>query len=252
MPEPANHKQQQRDKPAGNYFRDAARPLTSLVFVAPILAIYEVGVLVLGPQAMRNGADAWLRRFLELIGFGQYFLLPILPVGMLLAWHHMRRDRWQVSPRVLGLMLVEAIALAMVLTLIGGLQSRYLLETGDANTLLDTMLRPVKLAVVFCGAGVYEELLFRLMLMPALFGLARAAGADLKTGWIIAVVLNSLIFSLAHYNFITSGGESFALASFVFRSLAGVFFSLLFLYRGFGIAAGSHAIYDILVGLLRF
>jgi hypothetical protein len=36
---------------------------------------------------------------------------------------------------------------------------------------------------------------------------------------------------------------------FVFRFLAGVFFSVLFVYRGFGIAAGSHAAYDVLLGL---
>ena len=28
-----------------------------------------------------------------------------------------------------------------------------------------------------------------------------------------------------------------------------MFFSVVFIYRGFGIAAGSHAAYDILVGL---
>jgi hypothetical protein len=31
--------------------------------------------------------------------------------------------------------------------------------------------------------------------------------------------------------------------------VAGVFFALLFLYRGFGITAGTHALYDILVGI---
>jgi hypothetical protein len=29
-----------------------------------------------------------------------------------------------------------------------------------------------------------------------------------------------------------------------------MFFAVLFLVRGFGIAAGTHAVYDILVGLL--
>ena len=31
--------------------------------------------------------------------------------------------------------------------------------------------------------------------------------------------------------------------------LAGLFFAAVFLYRGFGIAAGSHAVYDILAWL---
>jgi hypothetical protein len=37
---------------------------------------------------------------------------------------------------------------------------------------------------------------------------------------------------------------------FVFRTVAGLFFSALFIYRGFGIAAGTHAAYDMLVGLV--
>ena len=234
------------------YFTESARPLTSLVFIAPILALYEGGVLLLGPQAMRNGADVWLRQLLNLVGFGQYFLLPLLTVFMLLAWHHMRHERWRVSGRVVLLMLVEAVAFAVLLTVLGSLQSTYLLEVTGGKTVMDTLLHPVKLAVAFCGAGIYEELLFRLMLMPAIATLAKWAGADIKLSWAIAVVLNSLLFSLAHYNFITPEGEPFALASFVFRTLAGLCFSLLFIYRGFGIAAGTHAFYDILVGLLRF
>ena len=66
--------------------------MVSLVFVTPILLIYEVGVLLLGPQAMRNGADLWLRHFLDATGFGQYFLLPLLTVFALLAWHHLTHE----------------------------------------------------------------------------------------------------------------------------------------------------------------
>ena len=36
---------------------------------------------------------------------------------------------------------------------------------------------------------------------------------------------------------------------FLFRMMAGVFFALLFQLRGFGVAAGTHACYDVLVGL---
>jgi hypothetical protein len=39
--------------------------------------------------------------------------------------------------------------------------------------------------------------------------------------------------------------------SFLFRFLAGICFSLVFIYRGFGIAAGSHALYDILMGMFH-
>jgi hypothetical protein len=57
-----------------------------------------------------------------------------------------------------------------------------------------------------------------------------------------------LLFSAAHY--IGPLGDSFALYSFTFRAVAGLFFAMLFLLRGFGIAAGTHFFYDLLVGLL--
>jgi hypothetical protein len=80
----------------GDYWEQSRRPLASLAFVTPLLAIYELGVLWLGPQAMRNGADVWLRQWLDGVGFSQYFLLPILTLGMLLAWHYTTRDPWRV------------------------------------------------------------------------------------------------------------------------------------------------------------
>ncbi len=42
---------------------------------------------------------------------------------------------------------------------------------------------------------------------------------------------------------------SFDPFSFSFRVSAGVFFGVLFVTRGFGIAAGTHALYDIIVSL---
>ena len=80
------------DALGGDYWQQSRRPLVSLAFVAPLLLIYEAGILWLGPQAMRNGADVWLRQLLDLLGFSQYFLLPLLTVGLLAGWHHVTRQ----------------------------------------------------------------------------------------------------------------------------------------------------------------
>jgi len=89
-------------QPADGYWVESRRPLASLIFITPFLITYEVGVLVLHfgdvqPEQVRNGADVWLRQFLGLIGFGQYFLLPILTVCVLLAWHYTTRQSWRLS-----------------------------------------------------------------------------------------------------------------------------------------------------------
>jgi hypothetical protein len=96
------------------------------------------------------------------------------------------------------------------------------------------------------GAGLYEELLFRVALVSAL-----ANGARLALGWtrgtsgVVATILGALIFSAFHY--VGPYGEDWALQSFTFRAIAGLMFSALYLTRGFGITAWTHAMYDVLV-----
>ena len=74
-----------------------------------------------------------------------------------------------------------------------------------------------------------------------------------RPSMVVAVLLSSLMFAAAHY--VGQYGDPVDWADsrfwfgFIFRCVAGVFFSVLFIYRGFGIAAGTHAGYDILVGL---
>jgi len=85
-----------------SYLKETRRPLPSLVFVAPLLLVYEIGILCFGPHAMRNGADVWLRHLLDWIGLGQYFLLPILTIFTLLAWHHLTREPWRFAPQLMG------------------------------------------------------------------------------------------------------------------------------------------------------
>src|SRR5262249_40917535 len=57
---------------SGSYWSLTRRPLPCLLFVLPILAAYEVGVLWLGgasAEASRTGADAWMRNGLATLGF---------------------------------------------------------------------------------------------------------------------------------------------------------------------------------------
>jgi hypothetical protein len=237
-----------------DYWRESRRPLTSLAFILPALAIYEIGVLLLGPGALRNGADMWLRELLELFGLGQYFLLPVLTAALLIAWHHTTRENWQVSAGVLAGMLLECAVMGLVLVAIGRLQGALLqsLSGSDCHhpVVSQWSLRHWSAAgrtVGFLGAGIYEELLFRLTLLPVVAGCWQLAGGSRRLRLVAAIVVTSAIFSGAHYW--GPQGERLEAYSFLFRFLAGGFFGVLFVYRGFGIAAGTHALYDIFVGV---
>ncbi len=240
-----------------SYWRLSRTPLTSLVFTLPLVLAYEGGVLLLGHGSPRNGADVWLRHLLDALGFGQYFLLPLLTVVGLLAWQYLSHDRWSVSLAALPGMAAECVLWAVVLVGIARLQQSL---WPFQQPLLDWEFLqlhaaeawgwPAVLArlIGFCGAGLYEEVLFRLLMLPIAVWTFERLGCSTLTAGFWALLLSSLLFSAAHY--IGPLGDSFAIYSFTFRTVAGLFFALLFLLRGFGIAAGTHFFYDLLVGLV--
>jgi membrane protease YdiL (CAAX protease family) len=94
------------------------------------------------------------------------------------------------------------------------------------------------------GAGIYEELVFRLVLISILVMI----GLDfLKmrrvTVTVAAVAISALIFSAHHHYPI--GNEPFVITRFLFRTMAGAYLAVVFWYRGYGPAAGCHAAYNV-------
>lgn len=233
-----------------SYWSLSRLPLASLIFISPLLVFYEAGIILLGRQAARNGADVWLRLLLDTLGFGQYFLLPVLTVSVLLAWHYTTHQSWRIPGWVYWGMAVECLLLAICLRLILQLQGMLLEVTwadAGATEPMQQLVQFVSTRIGFLGAGIYEELMFRLLLLSGVIWALRWSRMPTWAQTLLAVVLTSLLFSTAHY---VGGREPILWFSFVFRFLAGAFFSVLFLYRGFGIAVGAHAAYDILVGLV--
>ena len=225
------------------YWQLSKEPLTSLVFILPFLVLYEVGVFFRGPTGLVNGAAAWLQQLLQLLGFGAYFMLPLLLVGLLLGWQYLTGLKWQVHTGVLLGMLLECALLAVALVYIAKSQRTwypFALQLGAVQEWWQGLVN-------YSGAGVYEELLFRLLLLPLLAAGLRAISVKTDGAWWGAVIASSLLFSAAHH--VGAMGEPFTLRAFVFRAVAGAFFAILFVYRGFGIAVGTHALYDIFVGI---
>ena len=146
---------------------------------------------------MRNGADAWLRQTLDLLGFNAYFLLPVLTVGILLGWHHVLRQPWHVPRTVLYGMAGECLGLAVGLWLSWRLY----------QFLLQAIVPALGLSIAgflgtiscYLGAGIYEELLFRLILLNLGIGLLAWMRAGRRASVIGGIVLTSLLFSAAHY-----------------------------------------------------
>jgi hypothetical protein len=233
-----------------SYWEVTRRPLPSLAFVLPLLLAYEVGVAWVGrvaAESARTGADAWMRQVLSAVGLTGRWLPPLALIGSLLVWQVADRRGWRFSPKYLVGMAAESLGLALALI---GLSK--VVDLGFAHMEGQAVLEAggggVDALVGYIGAGVYEEAIFRLALVPAAYGLLRLLQAPRLLAGTVTVTGSALLFSIAHHA--GAPGEAFTWFAFIFRWLAGIYFAWVFVTRGFGIAVGTHAAYDILVGWL--
>jgi hypothetical protein len=214
--------------------------------------VYELGVLWLGgssAEALRTGADAWLRHGLLALGLTDQWFLPLTLVVGLLVWQAFNPRDWRFAPVSLLGMAAESLVLAVALI---GLSK--LVDLGFASLERSAAVlaagagHPAAPLIGFLGAGVYEEALFRLALVPLFFGVLRLLQTPTVLASTLAITASALLFSVAHHAGMP--GESFTWFAFIFRWLAGVYFAWVFVVRGFGVAVGTHTAYDILVGWL--
>lgn len=234
-----------------DYWTDARSPLSSLCFLLPWLVIYEAGIWAAGhanANALRNGADFWMRSALVQAGAGQ-LLLPLLVLAALLVWHIAGRHPWRLRAETQLGMLAESLLLAIGLIALGRLhQLVFDLQASVDEQVLSLMTPETVRAVTYVGAGVYEEVLFRLCLIPVACLALRMLEFPPRLAALMAALMTSFLFAIAHH--VGPAADAFSLFSFTFRAAAGLFFAAVFLLRGFGITVGCHAAYDLLVGVL--
>ena len=251
----------------GSYLESTSRPLYALMFLLPMVVCYELGTILVNTDQIahtqaRVAAFTWLVGLAEWIGVDQSiawafpgFVVTII----LLCWHMSSQHSWRVRMSRLGWMAVECIILTLPLFIMGAI-------VNSSHDFAVCVGHPAGVAgplagrssfwaniVTSIGAGIYEELVFRLILMGLLIMLMedilRIKGSAVT---IVAVMISAGLFAAHHYVGLEHGTiarlkeEPFTLSSFVFRALAGVYFAVLFRYRGYGITAGTHAVYNMI------
>lgn len=233
------------------YWRQSRAHRYSLLFALPLLLAYEVMAAVLGhgePQAIRNGADVLLKSvFITLLGARGPLVFGALLIGvsLWLVVRDMRAHGRRLAPRIFAGMMAESIVLALAFGLVvASITTRVLAPfAAMVQAPMQQLDAPTQL-MVSLGAGLYEELLFRVLLVGAIAALGtRVMGWQQLTAGIVAVGVGALIFSAFHY--VGPFGDRLEAGSFTFRLIAGIFFSALFVTRGFGITAWTHALYDV-------
>ncbi len=250
-----------------SYFHDSRQPLTVLVFLLPVVLIYELGAWLF--LASDDSATAWavsaqrvLASVFEVFGVAGLHLPAVLVVVVLLVWHALSRQAWRVKPGVLLGMGVESVALAIPLIVLAAMMSPQIAAVvqavaeagvqaggGQAGVQESTPSGGVAQlgwparATISLGAGLYEELLFRMIGIAALhFVVSDLLRVPERWGTVIAVVGSALAFAMYHQI------PSFEIGVFYF--LAGAYFGLLYVVRGFGIVVVCHAAYDLVALVL--
>ncbi len=246
---------------ASAYWEKSRAPRYSLLFALPLLLLYEGLAAALagapGTAGVRNAADVVLKTpFLFISGTrgSLAFFATIVAIFIFFVARDLTKSRDSLRPRLFLLMLGESAVLALLLGIVvGTITARLLgglgaLSAQSSGSALDQMGVGTKLMLAL-GAGLYEELLFRVLLVGGLAAGLRwlTGGKRLHTG-VIAAVAGALIFSAFHY--VGEYGDPFELGSFTYRAIAGLVFSGMYLLRGFGITAWTHALYDVYVMVL--
>ena len=216
----------------------------SFLFTLPLFFLYEVNILFLSWDdilVVRNGADFLMRNILESFDiYGLYGLGLVFFLGLLVTYiFFIKEDQKQeVNVNFLFIMLAESMLWSVVLYF---LLFKFMVLL--MNPVGKTILQQVTLAI---GAGIYEEFLFRVLLIAGLSGILGFVFMWDKTFKnIIAVVLSGGIFSAFH--FMGEYGDFFSMELFLIRFFAGLILGVLYMYRGFGITAYTHSIYDLIV-----
>lgn len=237
------------------YFKLSSSAYYGVATAIPMLLVYEVLLFIGGNPHLgqvRNAGDVWLRQILGSLDIKQTHAAMVMLLGLVIATVVLRRGGIRLKGTYLGLMAGEAAIYGLLLAIFSSVYSTisfFVLENSALQTTALFAAAPLSGGMVqnialFLGAGLFEEFIFRvvllwvllLLLRPWLPGyLAAAAAIGIAAG----------LFSAAHY--IGPMAYPLELSTFVFRFLAGLWFTGLYYLRGFSVAAYSHAFYDIIV-----
>jgi hypothetical protein len=198
----------------------------SFVLVVPVLLAYELGV-VFARQV--NGADVVTRALYAALGSRALCIgFDLLAAALFVAWLAWTRRWATLRVEVVAPMVLEAAVYALTLgAVMAVVVERVLgLSLGGAGV------------VAALGAGVHEELVFRL----AVISLVVAALRGGRVAVAVAIAVSAVTFSLAHH-----ASEPFALRAFAARCVAGAAFAAIFWFRSLAHAVYAHVLYDLVV-----
>ncbi|MFN3530895.1 MAG: type II CAAX prenyl endopeptidase Rce1 family protein [Candidatus Brocadia sp.] len=231
-----------------SYFYRSKSLANSFLFILPLLILYEVGIAMLG-SSIKNAADVVIKTPLALFGKNGSLIFNSLVIAFLFTSVFYIEKEYRFNSLIFIPMFMESMAYSLFMGYaLGSIVYKVLFPCVLAKPFSTSIWMEIILSV---GAGVYEEIVFRLLLLTVLYYLfVTLLKINKPSGAIISIILGALMFTSMHY--VGTISDSFTYANFTFRLLAGIFLSAIFMFRGLGIAVYTHAIYDVLSVLKPF
>ena len=219
------------------------RALNSLLFILPMLLLFQVGTAVYGTSLL---APRDLHNLLKYFGATAPYLPAVMVILVLMLQHLLHKDPWTLQPKVLAGMFGESILWMVPLIALAHLSGRLVANQAASGPTGEEYLHRVLQGL---GAGIYEEFIFRLAMISLLLlvfvdllGLKKEPSAG------VAVIVSAIVFSLYHFSAVqVAAFPGWPWVEFVFRAVAGIYLGGLFVFRGYGIAVGAHAFYNLYV-----
>jgi len=225
--------------------------------LVPLLAAYELSLG--GMDGQRSAAELFWLALPERAGLAarsvRLALLGLLALGSAVL---VARSGRGLVPPVLASFLEGALGGLLLGPLVVGLL--HLARGVVSLPVLPGMPAQVpgaSRAAFLLGAAAWDELLFRVAGFGLVFLVARRLGAFFGLGArparamaeLVGLVGSATLFAAAHLERFTAwlgaGGERFDAPAFAWRWTAGILLGLLVRWRGLGVAAWSHAWFDL-------
>ncbi len=232
------------------YFQDTRNTAFGLAATAPLMLLYEVGVYFYhhrltesGTIEVRNAAEVFLKNILAMFGIEPDWALVVMYLFAMtvVIVLHRRNQGSPLRMQYFGMCLIESLIYAAFLGVAARQITRFMLSLQLPGSAQMVEMMPEILQAL--GAGVYEEMLFRLIMLGSLLLLFKQL-LPIRVGLqaLVALIVSSLIFAVFHY----VSWETVTWQSFFFRFSAGMILGVIFLTRNFAVAVYTHAFYDIL------
>ena len=231
-----------------NYFANTHTLLYSFLFSLPLFLVYETLIIISQPNSehvVRISVDVWMKAIFSSLGVNavSFSLLLMMLIGIFILYKERERLK-EIRFKYFPVLIVESIFYAIVIALLSSALTAALLNFSSSDPA--TQLSYMQKLALSLGAGLYEELFFRVILVTLFIYLFNRLFNNKKWASVTAAVtLSALLFSAVHY--MGDMGDFFTLNSFFYRFLFGLMLNGLYVSRGFGVAAWTHAIYDVLV-----